>query len=187
MSITDISAPPVEPVTLASAKEFLRIDGDHEDALITDLIKGARERVEFIARTSLITRRRAYSAARLQTGRVYINHSPVKFVHKLSVIDGADAATDIPLSDVYINSRAMPVSICTRKRDLFSDYAADPAALIIEFDAGYGPAPEDVPMQLRQAVLLLLAQSYEHRDDALKRPVPMLVDALLMPYRTVRL
>jgi hypothetical protein len=42
-------------------------------------------------------------------------------------------------------------------------------------------------MQLRQAMLLLLAQHYEHRDDALTRPVPMLVDALLMPYRTVRL
>jgi len=55
------------------------------------------------------------------------------------------------------------------------------------FDAGYGSAPEDVPMQLRQAVLLLLAQHYEHRDEALNRPVPMLVDALLMPYRTVRL
>lgn len=187
MSITDITTPPTEPVTLAAAKEFLRIDGDHEDALITDLIKVARERVEFIARTSLITRRRAYSSAKVCTGALFINHSPVKFVHKLSVIDGADMATEIPKGDVYINTRAMPVSVSTRKRDLFSDYAADPVAVITEFDAGYGASPDDVPMQLRQAVLLLLAQSYEHRDDALKRPVPMLVDALLMPYRTVRL
>jgi len=187
MSITDITAPPTEPVTLASAKEFLRIDGDHEDALITDLIKAARERVEFMARTSLITRRRAYSSAKTCTGQFYINHSPVKYVHKLSIIDGADNATEIPKGEVYINTHASPVSISTRKRDLFSDYTADPAAIIAEFDAGFGSSSEDVPMQLRQAVLLLLAQSYEHRDEALKRPVPMLVDALLMPYRAVRL
>ena len=187
MSITDITAPPIEPVTLANAKEFLRIDGNHEDALISDFIMLARERVESMARVSLIMRRRAYSSAKTCTGRFYINHSPVKYIHKISVIDGADHATEIPLGDVYINKRATPVSICTRKRDLFSDYAVDPVAIVTEFDAGYGNAPENVPMQLRQAVLLLLAQHYEHRDEALNRPVPMLVDALLMPYRTVRL
>ena len=187
MSITDITAPEVEPVTLASAKEFLRVDSGHEDALILDLIKSARERVEYMARTTLITRRRIYSSAKTCTGRLYINHSPVKFIHKLAVIDGADNASEIPLGDVYINKRASPVSISMRRRDLFSDYAADPAAITAEFDAGYGPAPEDVPLQLRQAVLLLVAQGYEHREDALTRPVPMLVDALLMPYRTVRL
>ena len=187
MSITDINAPPVEPVTLAMAKEFLRIDHDHEDALIEGFIKVARERVESMGRVSLISRRRAYNLARPQTSRIHINHSPVKHVHKLSVIDGSDTATEIPKGELYINKRASPVSISTCKRALFSDYASDPVAIIVEFDAGYGTSPEDVPMQLRQAVLLLLAQHYEHRDEALKRPVPMLVDALLMPYRTLRL
>lgn len=187
MTITDITAPPVEPVTLSAAKDFLRVDSDHEDALILDLMKSARERVEYMARTTLITRRRAYSSAKTCTGQFYINHSPVKFIHKLSVIDGAETETEIPLGDVYINKRASPVSISMRRRDLFSDYAFDAAAVIAEFDAGYGTSPEDVPLQLRQAVLLLTAQGYEHREDALSRPVPMLVDALLMPYRTVRL
>lgn len=187
MTITDITAPPLEPVTLSATKEFLRVDSDHEDALISDLIKTARERVEYMARTTLITRRRAYSSSKTCTGQFYINHSPVKFIHKLAVLDGADNETEIPLGDVYINKRASPVSISMRRRDVFSDYAVDAAAVTAEFDAGYGPMPDDVPLQLRQAVLLLIAQGYEHREDALTRPVPMLVDALLMPYRTVRL
>ena len=74
MTITDIAAPPVEPVTLSAAKDFLRVDSDHEDALILDLIKSARERVEYMARTTLITRRRAYSSAKTCTGQFYINH-----------------------------------------------------------------------------------------------------------------
>lgn len=187
MSITDITAPPTEPVTLAAAKEFLRIDHDHEDALIADFITAARERIEAMARLSLITRRRAYSTTKSCASRIIINHSPVKHIHKVSLIDGADNAADIPISELYINKRARPASVETRKRALFSDYAADPAAIVVELEAGYGTSPQDVPMQLRQAVLLLVAQHYEHRDEALKRPVPMLVDALLMSYRTVRL
>ena len=187
MSITDIDPPPIEPVTLAAAKEFLRIDHDHEDALIADFITAARERVEMMARLTFISRRRAYSTAKSCTSRLFINHSPVKHIHKISLIDGADNSLDIPMSELYINKRARPASLETRKRALFSDYAADPAAIVVELEAGYGASPEDVPMQLRQAVLLLVAQHYEHRDEALKRPVPMLVDALLMPYWTVRL
>jgi len=140
MSITDINAPPIEPVTLAAAKEFLRVDGDHEDALIADLITTARERIEVLGRTSLIKRRRAYSSARCCTGTLYLNHSAVGRVHSVRIIDGAD-----------------------------------------------NDMPGDVPMQLRQAVLLLIAQHYQFRDTAPARPVPMLVDALLMPYRSVRL
>ena len=187
MSITDINAPPIEPVTLAAAKEFLRVDGDHEDALIADLITTARERIEVLGRTSLIKRRRAYSSARCCTGTLYLNHSAVGRVHSVRIIDGADNPTEIPLAALYINNRASPVSITTQRRDLFSDYSADAAAIVVEFDAGYGDMPGDVPMQLRQAVLLLIAQHYQFRDTAPARPVPMLVDALLMPYRSVRL
>ena len=87
MSITDITAPPIEPVSLATAKEFLRIDGNHEDGLIADLIKAARERAEFMGRLSLIMRRRAYSSARVSTGRLVVHHSPLKHIHKVSIID----------------------------------------------------------------------------------------------------
>ena len=39
----------------------------------------------------------------------------------------------------------------------------------------------DIPLQLRQACLLLIAQSHEHGLDH-ERPLPMLVEALLIPY-----
>jgi len=187
MTITDINAPPLEPVSIAGAKEFLRVDHDHEDGLISDMIRAARQRIEGMAHTSLITRRRLFTTSRVCVSGVHLNHGPVKRIHKVSLIEGNETVIDIPLSELRINLRASPVNILVSKRELFSDYAADPAALSIEFDGGYGAEKEQVPMQLRQAVMLLLAQHYEHRDAALARPVPMLVDALLMPYRTVRL
>ena len=60
----------------------------------------------------------------------------------------------------------------------------------IEFDAGFGPAWSDLPADLAQAVLMLAAHYYEHRNDAsevkLSR-VPMGVTTLLERYRVMRI
>ncbi len=57
MTITIITPPASEPVSLAEAKLFLRIDQNAEDALITTLIAAAREAVETGCGRALITRR----------------------------------------------------------------------------------------------------------------------------------
>jgi uncharacterized phiE125 gp8 family phage protein len=61
----------------------------------------------------------------------------------------------------------------------------------IAFTAGYGNAVADVPAPIRQAVLLLVAHWYEHREPieigAAAQPVPHMVSELLQPYRRVSL
>ena len=43
MIVTTLAAPAAEPVSLAEAKEYLRIGGDGEDGLVGSLIAGARQ------------------------------------------------------------------------------------------------------------------------------------------------
>ncbi|MGH6951903.1 MAG: head-tail connector protein, partial [Vitreimonas sp.] len=57
MSIVTITPPASEPVSLAEAKLFLRIDHAAEDGLIAMLISAAREAVEAGIGRALITRR----------------------------------------------------------------------------------------------------------------------------------
>ena len=53
----------------------------------------------------------------------------------------------------------------------------------IDYTAGYGAAEADVPAPLRQAILQLSADGFEHRSDA---PLS-LVEPWLAPFRRVRL
>jgi uncharacterized phiE125 gp8 family phage protein len=58
----------------------------------------------------------------------------------------------------------------------------------VEFAAGFGPAWANVPPDLQQAVFLLAAQYYEHRNEfAEAQPgLPYPVQALIERWRTVR-
>lgn len=62
-------------------------------------------------------------------------------------------------------------------------------AVRVRFDAGFGPNWTDLPVDLRQAVLLLAGEYYEHRHDdgAQTAGLPFGVVTLIERWRTVRL
>ena len=187
MSIQDLSPPGAQPIDLAYAKSFLRVDHDHEDAVILDMITSARIRVEQMIRAALISRRQLYTTSKLSDAGAYINHGPVKTVHSVKAIDKDGGEFDLWPADYRVDLRAVPAQLCLREPYRWRHYGEGAVTLEIELDAGYGAAPEDIPMPLRQAVMLLTAQSYEHRGAGETPPASMMVDALLMPYRSLKL
>lgn len=169
MTLTDLSLPPSLAVSLSAAKIFLRVDHDDEDALITDLIETATLQIEERCGVSLITRPQRLTKTSTRAG-VYINRYPI---HSIEAVSHEDAPLEIDA-----NLRARPVCVRT---DLIGP-------ITVDFTAGYGDAPEDIPTPLRQGLLLLVAHLYEHRDGTASPPgLPMMVDALTQPYRGVRL
>ncbi|MFL1877081.1 head-tail connector protein, partial [Hansschlegelia beijingensis] len=52
-----LTAPEAEPIGLADAKAYLRLDHDHEDPLVQDLIAAAARQVEKPTRRVLIAQR----------------------------------------------------------------------------------------------------------------------------------
>lgn len=187
MAITDINSPALEPVTLDYAKIFLRVDNDEEDQLISDLIRAARERVEGLINAALITRTRRFTTSKINSKGVFINSGNISQITAVR-LRGVDFSVEVSLAYLAINLRCLPSVVSVKDRATFQSYAPEASTLEIDFIAGFGHDEDDIPMPLRQAILLLLAQSYEYRGgDNTPPTVPMMVDALLMPYRGMRI
>lgn len=187
MSLIDLAAPAVEPIDLAYAKTFLRIDGTDEDTLLDNLIKTARHRVENMIGRTLIRRSYVFRCA-VPTGKCFtLPRPPLLSVTRLTLIAENDQAVDIPTADYSVTRRRDPGQVRLKSGNNWTDYLAEFTTLEVEFEAGYGDVSDNVPLPIRQAILLLLAHSYEFREMSESPAVPIMVDALLAPYRWVRL
>lgn len=178
MSLQLNMPPAEEPVSLAAARAWLRVEsGDDEDALIASLIAAARTRAEWHTSRAFVTQAWTLWLDR-SPGCIELPLAPLQAVTAVTLrgADGISAALD---ADAYAVSGqhlllAHPPRLL-RARDGIS----------IAFTAGYGAA-QDVPAPVCQAILQITASLYEHRggDNA---PTPDSALALLAPYRSLKL
>ena len=149
-----IAGPGEEPVSLAEARAFCRIEHAEEDALMGALIAAARLHVESATGRALVTQ-----SWRLVLNRVHGLVVPLPVVPVASLIEAPDGA--VLQGDSVLLAAAVD-------------------ALSIDYTAGYGAA-EDVPQDLKHAVLLLVAYWYEHRDGL--TTAPAVFEQLIAGYR----
>jgi uncharacterized phiE125 gp8 family phage protein len=181
-----IEEPAAEPLSLEEAKAFLRVEHDADDALIGALIKAARCAVEAATRRALITQGwRIVLDAWPESGRILSPVSPLRAVTAARMRDADGGAHDLGLSAFILDTVSSPGVIA------FDCGLAGPgqriAGIEIEITAGYGEASASVPEPLRQAMRLLIACHYEHRDRIEDDKLPDAVAALIAPYRVVSL
>ncbi|MGX1099966.1 head-tail connector protein [Amorphus sp. MBR-141] len=177
--------PKVEPVTLAAARAHLRVDAADEDAAIVDLIAAARRHVEAATGRALLEQGwRIVRDDVRPAGIVRLEPAPVMSVDAVS-LRGADGTARVLAADAYV------VDLASSRLRILPGVRPLVAACQVEIDitAGYGPEPAQVPEPLRQAVLMLVAHWYAHREAALAavpEPLKLGVDSLMRPYRLTR-
>ena len=191
MTAALITAPALEPVTLADAKAHLRLDTDDDDQLLTAAIVAARVHVEALTRRLLIE----------QGWRVYLDQWPRKRIVRLSpapliavdavtVYDANGDPTVVAADDYEVDTVAVPGRLVLSGS---APVVVGKAVNGIEIDvtAGYGPSSVDVPAPLRQAIMMLTAHWYEHRGvvghDMAGAIPPLGFDALIAPFRVLSL
>lgn len=167
---TDLNPPGEEPISLAETKTFLRVTDDAEDAHIMNLIASARSQVERRAETAMILRPVRLSVfARGVRARLPI--APVHTLMSVSV-DGREVEAEV-LHEPWGNTLHFPEATFGIAR--------------VDVLAGFGTSGE-VPVPLRQAVLLLVADAFENRErEAGFARTSLRIDALVGPYRGPRL
>lgn len=195
MRLELIQAPATEPVTLTEAKAHLRVSGASEDAWITDAITGARGHVEDLTRRRLITQKwRVYFDCFPGQGWLDWRHwrysefvlpdlAPVSAIDNVKYIDvnGALQTLDPVTYQLVAES---PARLTLAYAQSWPGIRGDREGVRVEATCGYGAAGA-VPKRFKQAVYLMLAHWYEHREevaDFQTYPLPVGVENMLSPF-----
>lgn len=186
-----ITPPAVEPVTLAEAKAHLRLEHSLDDAYVTTLIQAARQYVEKVCWRGLVT----------QTWELVIDEFPasdyielpkgeLQSITSVSYVDANGVTQTFANTDYEADTVTVPGRIMLKYLMSWPSGARSVwNAVRIQYVVGWADAAA-VPAPIKQAILLLVSQMYEHRTPEVVGTIMAAVSfsfgALLAPYRLAR-
>lgn len=186
-----VSGPTVEPVDLDEAKLQLRVDFDADDSLITSLIKTARQAAELYSERVFndqtwdlffdflgnVRQSPWFDGVRegpvngFFPNQITIPKPPLKSITEITSFDDDDVETVFDASNYQVSiykGEDPPQGRVTLRRDAsWPTGTRNADALKIKFLAGYGPVADDVPKQIRTAILEEIAFRYKNRGDCI--------------------
>jgi uncharacterized phiE125 gp8 family phage protein len=195
MRVTLVTAPTVEPITIAEARRQCRVTMTNEDALLNSLIVAARQRAEAITGRQLTDAVwRADCDQPPDDLCLELPKPPLQTVDAITYLDAAGAEQTWAASNYQVDAPAGPFAMPGRVGPVPS--ATWPLAgsgyfnsFRVQFTAGYGTNATDVPQAIRLAMLLMIGGWYVNREDmsdASMSPIPTGAIALLTPYKVHR-
>ena len=199
MPLQLVTPPAGEPISLAEAKQHLRVDGGDDDALIGSLITAARQAAETITGRQLMTARwrlvldafpgpllmhaGSGSSFSLPAHAILLAKCPVQSVVSVEYLDMNGTTQVLPASDYVLDAACEPARLIPVFGKTWPPTLPQIGAVTVTFDAGYGSASE-VPEGLKSWIKLRVGSLYGHREEmaVLSRgridPLPF-VDGLL--------
>ncbi|MEH6721297.1 MAG: head-tail connector protein [Aurantimonas endophytica] len=153
-----IQPPAVAPVGLEDVKRHCRVDHDEDDEIIEEYIAAAVRKLDGYTGSlgrALITQTWRMNAVPDACGRIRMPFDPIQSIQ--SVKDGdTDIVADRFVLDASVTG---PFLVAT------TGWAWPArAVLTVEFIAGYGDTPPDVPADIRTAIRLDVEMQYDRPD-----------------------
>jgi len=178
--------PEDEPLTLEEVKEYLRVDTDSEDDLITSFIIAARRQVEARTYRPLITQSWLLSLDFSEISDIVeINKFPLQTVDSIKYFDIDGNIQTIDSSKYIVDKNSNPCRV--QFTDLPSTIKNQINAMQIKFTCGYGDLASDVPDDIKLAMKFIIGHYYENRQDVVTgtqvNEIPQSSQFLLEPYR----
>lgn len=156
------SEPVLEPVLLADAKKYLRIDHSDEDAQLEAMIIAAREQCEEITKRAFLQQTWTLTAAEISLYGESLPRPPIISVDSVEYRD-TDGAWQ-PFTSYHVDLLEEPARLTLTESA--PSTANLPDAWRIIYKAGFGSAPDDVPKSIHNAILLKLKALYEKEEDS---------------------
>lgn len=192
MSLALVTAPTVDVLTLAEAKDHLRVTSTDDDTYITALIKAAQ--VNLDGKDGLLGR-----ALLTQTWKLFLDSfpncrkpiivplPPLQSVSSIKYIAQDGTLTTWDSASYSVDTAANPARVHLGYNEVWPVTRCVPNAVTIEFVAGYGATAAAVPDTIKAALKLMIGHWYQNREPVTignaVNSLPMTIDYLLSPYR----
>jgi uncharacterized phiE125 gp8 family phage protein len=191
MSALLLTPPALEPVSLADAKHFLRVEHDNDDDVIAALTAAARVHVEAQTRRALIDQTwRLTRDVWPASGRLPVLPVPLQEVTAIRVFD-ADGMPHLLDVETFAIDRVSAPAVLAFARGAPPAPGKLTAGIEIDIVVGCGDEPDAVPAPLRQAIRILAAHWYENRGviaaSGEVAAMPQSVASLIAPFRVLSL
>lgn len=173
-----ITAPTVEPITLAEAKLHQRIDVDDDDALVSMWITAIREHAEHLTeRTLAPTRYCLYLDAFPCDGGIELPGGPVTSVVSVQYVDSNGALQTVDSAD-YAHDDAQEASwVLPAYGAVWPSTQPVANAVRVTYDAGY--TASNIPAPIKAYMLAALGTCYANREHTAQADrVPKAIDFL---------
>ena len=184
-----LAGPALEPISLAEAKAWLRIDDNAQDDGVSALVTAARLIIEATTRRLLITQTWRLGFDAWPCGDVIkLPLAPLQTVAAVSVFDAAGVAHALPASNYFVDASPEAARLAFLTQPPQPGRAI--AGIAIDVVVGYGASPSSVPEPLRHAIRMLVTRWFESRGDVetdvIAEKLPGVAAALIAPYRRLR-
>lgn len=199
MPLSLVTPPAAEPLDVESeVKIHCRIDlaSTLENARLLGLVKSARGFCEQVTQRQLITASWLWILgcwSLRPDGALHIPFPPLQAVTKIEYYDTSDAKVELPTAAYVVETPAGPRAgkgrVYLKPGYSWPALSSRPGAVEVSFRAGYGDTADKVPETLKSAMLLLIGELYERREDAvvgtISGPAAVSAERLMWPYRVM--
>jgi len=183
MGLTRTTAPGKLAVTLDEARKQVEVVGGHHDAHLTRLIKAATAQAEKYTGRAFISQVWQLTLDAFPDYAIRLPRPPAISVDSITYVD-ADGDTQTLDSSTYrADLTRSPAEITTAYGETWPSTRPVSAAVTVTYTAGYGTNWASVPEEARQAIVLLVAEWFAHREPnvegAQPKPLPLSATWLL--------
>lgn len=196
-----VTAPSVEPVTLAEVKTRFGIDYNDHDTFLTDAIAAARSWVERRTGRALVQQTWELRQDEFEA-QIELPKRPTRSVSSVSYVDSEGDTHALDAEDyIFIDGGDDSASMLIASDEWPTDLYDRPDAVRIQFVAGYEPSDDspadyaaNVPEDLKEVIRMYVGSLYENREAVLLAPTrqelmvtPLGLETLIAPYIVPRL
>lgn len=159
-----VTAPTVEPVTVAEVKTHTHISHDEEDGLISDWIRSGRELAESYQRRAYLEQVIRLSWDSFPRVPICVPRSPLISLEAVSYFDSDSSETAFSVDNFIVDTDGEP------GRLMLVDGVYWPSVTLrtinsvhVRIKAGYGITADSVPRNVKDAILLYCSFRDENR------------------------